>query len=435
MKNHVLRSRESVTLAVALLLMCLATTAGAVIDGVSGTTFNLTARQGTVSSPDGASIPIWGYAVNGGNVQYPGPTLIVNQGDLVTINLTNELPQAATQPVSIVFPGQQGVSASGGSMGLLTRESSGGTDTVTYQFTASHAGTYMYQSGSQPQLQVEMGLVGVLIVRPPVASQAYGHADTAYDREYLIMLSEMDPKIHMQAALGLFDQIDFSSYLPVYWFINGRNFPDTVAAPGTALLPSQPYNSLVQVHPGETALLRFAVASRHLHPFHPHGNHFRLIARDGRMLQSAPGAGVDVSYEDYTLQAVPGATYDTLWKWTGEKLGWDILGTGPEFAHECTDGNGDDFDDSTYEYCPDHGKLIPVKLPAQQELTFGGFYSGSPFLGAAGPLPPGEGGLNLDGGLFFPWHSHSEKEIVNYDIFIGGMMTVVIVQPAGVPIP
>lgn len=435
MKNYVLITRESVAMGVALLMLLFSATSEAVIDGVSGTTFNLTARQGTVSSPDSGSIPIWGYAIDGGTVQYPGPTLIVNQGDLVTVTLTNNLPQAATQPVSIIFPGQQGVVASGGSQGLLTRESNGAADTVTYSFTASHAGTYMYQSGSQPQLQVEMGLVGALIVRPATASQAYGHADTAYDREYLLLLSEMDPKIHMQAALGLFDQIDFSSYWPVYWFINGRSFPDTVSAPGTDLLPSQPYNSLVQVHPGETALVRYAVASHHPHPFHPHGNHFRLIARDGRMLQSAPGAGPDVSYENFTLQAVPGATYDTLWKWTGEKLGWDIYGTGAEFVHSCNDGDADDFDDVTYEYCPDHGKPIPVELPSQQELTFGGFYSGSPFLGASGALPPGEGGLNLNGGVFFPWHSHSEKEIVNFDIFIGGMMTVVIVEPAGVPIP
>ncbi len=38
-------------------------------------------------------------------MQYPGPTLIVNQGDTVKIVLNNTLPV----PVSIVFPGQQGV--------------------------------------------------------------------------------------------------------------------------------------------------------------------------------------------------------------------------------------------------------------------------------------------------------------------------------------
>jgi hypothetical protein len=76
-----------------------------------------------------------------------------------------------------------------------------------------------------------------------------------------------------------------------------------------------------------------------------------------------------------------------------------------------------------------------VILPALQELTFGGFYSGSPFLSASGSLPPGEGGLNINGGLFYMWHSHNELEIVNNDIFPGGMITMMIVEPPGVPIP
>ena len=37
---------------------------------------------------------------------------------------------------------------------------------VTYSFTAEHAGTYLYESGSDPQLQVQMGLFGAIVVRP-----------------------------------------------------------------------------------------------------------------------------------------------------------------------------------------------------------------------------------------------------------------------------
>ena len=76
-----------------------------------------------------------------------------------------------------------------------------------------------------------------------------------------------------------------------------------------------------------------------------------------------------------------------------------------------------------------------VVLPGLQDVVFGGWYSGSPFLGQFGQLPPGEGGLNLNGGLFFMWHSHNEKELTNFDIFPGGMMTFVIIEPPGTPIP
>jgi hypothetical protein len=33
------------------------------------------------------------------------------------------------------------------------------------------------------------------------------------------------------------------------------------------------------------------------------------------------------------------------------------------------------------------------------------------------------------------WHSHNEREIVNNDIFPGGMMSMLIIEPPGVTIP
>ena len=415
----------------ALLLMSLAgARAEAAIDGVTGTNFDFIAKPAIITTPDGDSLLVWGYALGDGEMQYPGPTLIVNQGDTITINLTNALG-VPNMPVSLVFPGQEGVSATGGTQGLLTRESDGvtdgsdegGTDTVTYTFTASHPGTYLYNSGTRPELQVEMGMLGAIIVRPAAANQAYNHPDTAFDQEYLFLLTEMDPMVHYYASLELYDVIDNSEHKAVLWFINGRNGPDTMADAGAPWLPNQPYNSLARTHVGETVLARVMSAGRDLHPFHFHGNHVTLIGRDGRMLESTPGAGPDLARVDFTLQAVPGSAYDALWSWTGYKLGWDIYG------HK----NGDPLEPN--EYAPDHGKKLPVVLPAIQDMTFGGFYRGSPFLGEFGDLPPGEGGLNLNGGMFFMWHSHSEKELANNDIFPGGMMTMMIVEPNGVPIP
>jgi FtsP/CotA-like multicopper oxidase with cupredoxin domain len=437
MKSLIMKIKQSLTKLVSVLLLVITSNASyAGIDGVTGNfdaekntrTFDLFADKALITTPDGDSILMWGYAYDGGSMQYPGPTLIVNQGDTVTVSLTNDL----SIPVSIVFPGQDNVVASGGNPGVIASEAEAGGN-VSYTFTASNAGTYMYHSGTNADLQIEMGLVGALIVRPSTPNQAYNHSDTAYDYEYLFLLTEMDPAIHHKVAAGL--PVDNTEYHPTLWFINGRNGPDTMADANVAWLPNQPYNILPRVHPGDTALMRVISAGRDLHPFHTHGNHFKMLARDGRLLQSTAGAGVDLMVEDYTLQAVPGSTYDAVWNWTGEKLGWDIFGTNDEgFIHSCADGSGDGFDDVTNEYCADHDVKMPVTLPELSEMTFGGFYSGSPFLGAFGDLPPGEGGLNLNGGLFYMWHSHTEVELVNNDIYPGGMMTMMIVEPPGVDI-
>lgn len=440
--NHIFLS-----LLVSVLLLLPAVDSQCRIDGVTGTSFNFTARSGHISTPEGGSILFWGYGNGSQPAQYPGPTLIIDQGDTVTITLTNEL----SMPVSLVFPGHENVTAQGGVQGLITREAMPSDDpatpvdesTVVYTFTASQPGTYHYHSGTRPELQVEMGLVGAIIVRPsgfdPSAPTAYGHPDSAYDREYLFLLTEMDPRIHVmienQGLSSLAGTDYLSNYFPNYWFINGRCAPDTMSDPFVPWLPSQPYNCLPRMHPGEKLLLRVIDGGRDLHPFHHHGNNSYIIARDGRLLETTPGAGPDMGMSVFTIKAFPGGTADAIFEWTGKDLGWDIYGTGPEFAHECLDNDGDGFDDTTKEYCPDHGKPLPVVLPENQSLAFGDFYSGSPYLGKKGILPPGAGTLNIYGGYFYMWHSHAEKEMLNYNVFPGGMMTMLIVEPPGTPIP
>src|SRR5215467_5501837 len=110
---------------------------------VSGTThtFNLVANTGYEDTPDGNSIFMWSYAnhdaPDNDHFQTPGPVLCVTEGETVVVNLTNTLPE----PASIIFPGQEGVTAGGtGSAGLLTAEAASG-GSVSYSFTAGHPGT------------------------------------------------------------------------------------------------------------------------------------------------------------------------------------------------------------------------------------------------------------------------------------------------------
>ena len=435
---------------VGILMALGSVSAQAQIDGIGGTTFNLTAKVDHISTADGGSYLLWGYSHDDGldRAQYPAPTMIVNQGDTVTINLSNSLTVAAgvVPNVSIVFPGHEVMTSctNGGTDtvcadGALTMEAGRDGDVVSYTFTATHAGTYMYHSGTNPGLQVDMGLTGALVVRPPTAGQAYGHVDTAFDYEELFFITEMDPRIHNEVEFnGPNDnpvlQALVDNYQPTYWFLNGRTAPDNFSPSNVLWLPTQPYDMVALMHPGDKLLMRLVGAGRELHPFHHHGNHARTIAIDGRMLQSAPGMGPDLSTEGFIISTTPGKTQDAIFEWTGEGLNWDIYGgtdVWPELAHTC---NGLDipspgFDPVTHEYCPDHGKVFPTVLPEKQDLAFGGFWSGSPYLGNVGSLPPGEGGLNPAGGYTFMWHSHTERELTNLDLYPGGMLTMLIVVP------
>jgi hypothetical protein len=443
--------RLLITLAVSALLASPVTHAA--ISGVTGTTFNMSASEGYISVADGGSIYTWGYSVDGLAMQLPGPTLIVTEGDTVTINLTNHLPKAAGN-VSMVFMGQQ-VTATGGVSGALTNEAQNG-GSVTYTFTPSGPGTYQYHSGTRSDLQVEMGLYGALIVRPDatqsgavtcpdsmtpgvIQQPAYNHLGSCYDREYLFQTSSIDYQLHVAVEAqskgpGPIVLTDDAFDSSEYWLLNGRVGPDTMAGNGTGLLPHQPYGSLARMHPGEKVLIRLIGAGRENHPFHTHGNHSRVLARDGNMLLTDTGSLAGPTL--YTLLTVPGSTTDSIFEWTGKDLGWDMYGHSETDGLICNDTDGDGYNDyvgeinsaPAHEYCADHNKAIPVTLPSFNSLAFGGFYSGSPYLGDLALLAPGEGGLNPNAGFSYMWHSHTERELVNNDVFPGGLMTMMIVE-------
>ncbi|MCB8944472.1 MAG: multicopper oxidase domain-containing protein [Ardenticatenaceae bacterium] len=388
-----------------------------------GPTFNLETTDGYATFPDGNSIYFWGFADSdsGGAFQYPGPTLCVHVGDTVTVNLTNHL----AEPVSIVFPGQMNVSASGdGGTGLFTAEAAPSGGTATYSFVASDPGTYLYESGTMPQKQIEMGLFGALVVRPPVVNgdeyYAYDDPATRYhpDYEYLLLLHEVDPELHQAVERG--DEFDVTGRHDRYWTINGRSNPDTLYGNGVPWLPNQPYGSMVTIQPyDETqnphpALIRYANAGLENHPFHPHGNHLRIIAQDGRLLQGS--GGEDLSFEGFTRTVGSGQTYDLL-------VTWRNLGSGDL-------SNPNPFSSSSN---PIPESPEGVSFPGLfNKVDFeDGFFSGSPYLGEqedrlAWAIP-----YNECGEIYFPWHSHALNEVQNFDEGFGGMLTLWRIEPLG----
>jgi FtsP/CotA-like multicopper oxidase with cupredoxin domain len=540
MKTLIGRLLQGATIASAAMFVV---AAHAATPGITGPSFDLTAADGYISQPDGASIYSWGYGCNTaptgyapaalagasscatGAMQLPGPTLIVNQGATVTVTLTNNLPAAAGN-TSMLFPGFA-VTATNGSAGVLTQEAVHGAS-VTYSFIATTPGTHSYYSGTQGDLQVEMGLYGALIVLPTLnaglpagyvpqttgsglpntcttvaaalpnfdtdyrlAAAAYDNPAACYDREYLFQFSEMDPRIHSQAQAqaGLACTqptgcmvIDIEPYKAAYFMINGRSMPDLMDPNYAAQYPNQPYNGNPHMHPGELTLLRVIGQGRMQHPFHEHGNHVRVLARDGNLLKTATGklAGPLL----FTTTTTPGMALDGIFQWTAKGLNWDA------YAHSTTPNSGDKYTtDITntiygpynglpvqcvadangyyttgsnppalatapnyYEWCADHNKPLeakpfgnvgsggPVTLPDPNVVVNGAWYAGSPYLGpdatqrAVGgtPIPPsGTVGNSPTGeaGFAYMWHSHNEREITTNNIFPGGMMMMMLVDP------
>ena len=371
--------------------------AEAAVPGITGTSFSIDASEAYTSHPDGTQLYSWGYGCAAGStpsflptnwtspggtggkqtatnaaappvcplMQVPGPTLIVAEGTTVTVKLTNNLPVAAGN-TSIIFTGFP-VTASGGVPGTAAQEAVHG-GSVTYTFTASKPGTYAYYSGTQADVQIDMGLYGALIVLPSAATTAaaqaagcvqgpyslavtaYDNIYTCYDREYLFQLGEASLAVHQ----GAYDQVQACNatlaatpaatcspisvptepYRPDFFTINGRSMPDDFDPHYIETVPHQPYNGNPHMHPGENILVRIIGQGRIQHPFHIHGNHERAIARDGNLIvaQADVAAGVAPLNQRlggpvlFTISSVSGQSIDGLFNWTGKGLNWDVYG-------------------------------------------------------------------------------------------------------------
>ena len=228
----------------------------------------------------GLSIPIWGFGeptspgdCTTATASLPGPVISVNEGDVVTLMITNALP--GTRTISIEAPG---ITFNPGP----TEAASGATVSLT--FTAGAPGTYLYQSSGDAERQTAMGLYGALIVRSNTAGRAYDDVSTAYDSEAPLVLSAVDPAFNADP-----DNFNMHDYLATYWLINGTSYPDTAPISAPA---------------GSRLLLRYLNAGFDNTTMMVLGMHERVLARDANLLNNPFDADAE------TIPA--GATEDAI---------------------------------------------------------------------------------------------------------------------------
>ena len=255
-------------------------------------TYNLRADRTTITMPDGQIVPVWGFAndtagaANFGVVTVPGPQLNVPTGGTLVINLVNNLPV----PVSLVIPGQRIVPNAAppaatnydpsvpalnipqnpffpiptqaispiSRVRSFTTEAAASGGTAVYNFGAVRNGTFVYESGTNPALQIPMGLSGALVVGPGagIAGAAYPatatNPNTSYDRDRVLLFSEILARYDftLNKFVTLNEDVDINSrktplpypltitaqnevkstldYQPLYYMINGKSYPDTI---------------------------------------------------------------------------------------------------------------------------------------------------------------------------------------------------------------
>jgi FtsP/CotA-like multicopper oxidase with cupredoxin domain len=283
-------------------------------------------------------VPMWGYALCGsgstapatcaGPVTVPGPALNVPPAEGLVVHLTNTLPE----PTSLVIASQvkqegmqpvwfepatpattySGTRPSGNTTARVRsfdREASAGGGTATYTWTNLRPGTYLYSSGTHPQVQVQMGLYGAVTKDAGPGKVAYSGsgANITYDNQVTLLYSEIDPALHMAVAGGTYGAGGAGStlaYQPSYFLINGEPFPSDKLDP-LAIPTLGPDSTAVPA--GSKLLIRFLNAGLKSHVPTIVGQYWQVVAEDGN-----PVPYLGNPRQQYTAFLPPAKTLDVL---------------------------------------------------------------------------------------------------------------------------
>lgn len=272
-----------------------------------------------------------------GHAQTSAPTLDFRQNDDIKITLTNlglvqrpDLTDSHTihwHGFDIPSPLNDGVPEVSVAVPISRQ--------LTYFYRPHREGTYMYHCHFEDVEHVQMGMTGIVFVRPlqdgtsigGFSHFAYNDGDgsTGYDRHFAILLNEYWSNFHdgdrdIQESIA-------TDYEPQWFTLNGRCYPQTLLPNDDPTLPatlriatpnanyddapdySLPNSALVQVNPGDRVLLRLANLGYQQHAMQLPGLPMHVIGQDASLLRNG---AVDTSYWTNTLYIGPGEARDVL---------------------------------------------------------------------------------------------------------------------------
>ena len=230
--------------------------------------FDLTAKAVQWPILDGMTVTAFTY-----NGTVPGPMIRVTEGDQVRIVVKNELPD----PTTVHWHGVEVPNAMDGVPGV-TQDPILPGETFTYEFTAKPAGTFLYHSHFEGDVQVSAGLYAPFIIDPKEPEENLPAIDKT------LMISES-----LLRNGQTFAPMPMTGMEPNFFTINGKAFPAT---------------EKITVKKGERVRLRLIGIGQFIHPMHLHGVPFKIVATDGHPVPEAAQLTKD------TVSVAPGERYD-----------------------------------------------------------------------------------------------------------------------------
>lgn len=194
----------------------------------------------------------------------------------------------------------------------------------TYVYKPHDPGTYMFHCHVEDVEHVQMGMTGLVFVRPATDPKwVFNDPATAFDREFGMMLTEMWVDSHW--ADSHIQLPEWSDYKPDFSMINGRVYPDTIEPnglgpdvagdgdlippPGRPDLKYNPISSLVNCNAGDKVLLRFANLGFMQDSMTLEGIEMRVVGKDATPLKNG---ATDNTFSTQTVVIGAGESVDAI---------------------------------------------------------------------------------------------------------------------------
>ncbi|WP_058308789.1 multicopper oxidase family protein [Gracilibacillus massiliensis] len=249
------------------------------------TEYNLTAEQVSWAINSDTTIEAWTY-----NGTVPGEPLRVKEGDVLKVNLQNDLDV----PVTIHWHGLILPNVMDG-VPDLTQEAVQPGETFTYEFIANHPGTYWYHSHQDSALQVDKGLYGSLVIEEK-------KSERNNENEEILILDEWSTDGERESVTNMPGMMMGS--------MSGDGEADTKQMYDTYTVNGKSGESIkpIIIKGGEKSLLRVINAGYQIHRLKFPENVAKVIAFDAaktidknnqvNVIEIAPGERVDIEIEN-----------------------------------------------------------------------------------------------------------------------------------------
>lgn len=174
---------------------------------------------GNTTMWDGKTFRIFGFAPTlSASPTLPGVTLYAEEGDSVYIEA-----RAISQndEHTLHMHGFDSTPKHDGDP--LTSHPIGHLQSRIYAYKATHCGTFIYHCHVEDVVHVQMGMYGLMIVKPKGGLNQAWTGGPAYDKEYSWLMSEFDQKWHEDIPKMMGDTLKVPPYNPNYFLINGKS--------------------------------------------------------------------------------------------------------------------------------------------------------------------------------------------------------------------